>query len=133
MRTGADLLTGRQQARLEELFVDEGHIEVDFTWMVYQRMVGAYRDPDRRQGRRVTQQLVAALATGGPVALSELATLGRTLKKRSADILAYFDRPGSISTARWARLAVGDVVLVAGRRTGHGAPEPPRPAFWTSA
>lgn len=95
LHTGADLLTHRQKAGLDGLFADEGHTEVEVTWAVYQRMVGAYRDPDRRQGRRVMQQLITSLATGVPTALSEPATLGRTLKKRAGDILAYFDRPGT--------------------------------------
>ena len=30
-----------------------------------------------------------------PGALTEVVVLGRTLKKRAADILAYFDRPGT--------------------------------------
>src|SRR3712207_8507008 len=30
-----------------------------------------------------------------PAALTELITLGRTLKKRTEDVLAYFDRPGT--------------------------------------
>ena len=30
-----------------------------------------------------------------PEPLTELITLGRTLKKRAVDVLAYFDRPGS--------------------------------------
>jgi hypothetical protein len=32
---------------------------------------------------------------GVPAALIELITLGRTLKRRAADVLAYFDRPGT--------------------------------------
>jgi transposase len=30
-----------------------------------------------------------------PAALTELITLGRTLKRRTGDVLAYFDRPGT--------------------------------------
>ncbi len=95
LHTGEDLLNDRQKARLDELFADEGHIEVEVTWAVYQRMVGAYRHPDRPQGRRTMEQLITSLATGVPSALNELATLGRTLKKRTGDVLAYFDRPGT--------------------------------------
>jgi transposase len=40
-------------------------------------------------------KLIDALARSVPAALSELVTLGRTLKKRAADVLAYFDRPGT--------------------------------------
>ena len=39
--------------------------------------------------------LIDSLHSGVPAALDELVTLGRTLKKRSADVLAYFDRPGT--------------------------------------
>ena len=34
-------------------------------------------------------------ASGVPAALTEVRTLGRTLKQRAADVLAYFDRPGT--------------------------------------
>ena len=47
-----------------------------------------------------TAPLVAAMTllvwqTGVPKALTEAITLGRTLKKRAADVLAYLDRPGT--------------------------------------
>jgi transposase len=35
------------------------------------------------------------LSSGVPKALVELARLGRTLKRRAVDVLAYFDRPGT--------------------------------------
>ena len=35
------------------------------------------------------------LATGVPAVLVEVATLGCTLNKRAADVLVYFDRPGT--------------------------------------
>ena len=44
--TGGDLLTTRQQQRLETLFVGDDHVEVKTTWAVYQRMIAAYREPD---------------------------------------------------------------------------------------
>ena len=40
-------------------------------------------------------RLINSVSHGVPTALSEVLTLGRTLKKRSADVLAYFDRPGT--------------------------------------
>ena len=40
-------------------------------------------------------KLIDSLSAGVPRALTELITLGCTLKKRSADVLAYFDRPGT--------------------------------------
>lgn len=39
--------------------------------------------------------MIAAYRTGVPKALTEVITLGRTLKKRAADVLAYFHRPGT--------------------------------------
>lgn len=39
------------------------------------------------------QAVIDTLSYGVPKALQELVTLGRTLKKRTGDILAYFDRP----------------------------------------
>ena len=41
------------------------------------------------------RQLIDSISRGVPAALTEVITLGRTLKKRAADILAYFDRPGT--------------------------------------
>ena len=58
-------------------------------------MIGAYRDPDRTSGKRRMRQLINTVSAAVPTALVEVRTLGRTLKKRAADILAYFDRPGT--------------------------------------
>ncbi|MGH9068501.1 MAG: ISL3 family transposase [Acidimicrobiales bacterium] len=95
LHTGADLLTDKQNERIEALFAIDAHVEVEVTWAVYQRMVAAYRHPDRAQGRQIMAKLIASLTHAVPAALTELVTLGRTLKKRSADVLAYFDRPGT--------------------------------------
>ena len=95
LHTGSDLLTDKQAARLTALFAIEEHVEVEATWGIYQRMIGAYREPDRAKGRRLMSNLIDALGRGVPAALTELITLGRTLTKRAADVLAYFDRPGT--------------------------------------
>jgi transposase len=95
LHTGADLLTDKQQQRLQTLFDLDEHVEVEVTWAVYQRMIAAYRDPDRAKGRELMHTLIASLSHGVPAALHELITLGRTLTKRAADVLAYFDRPGT--------------------------------------
>jgi transposase len=99
LHTGADLLTSTQHQRLETLFATDDHVEVEATWGVYQRMITAYREPDRTCGRALMVQLIASISSGVPAALSEVITLGRTLKKRAADILAYFDRPGTSNGA----------------------------------
>ena len=95
LHTGADLLTDTQKARLAALFAVDAHAEVEATWGIYQRAVAAYRQPDRNKGRALMSALITTLSTGVPKPLQELITLGRTLKKRAADILAYFDRPGT--------------------------------------
>jgi transposase len=95
LHTGTDLLTDRQRRRLTALFAADEHVQVEATWGIYQRMIGAYREPDRAKGRRLMSNLIDALGRGVPAALTELITLGQTLTKRAADVLAYFDRPGT--------------------------------------
>jgi transposase len=95
LHTGAELLTDKQTDRLRALFCADEHVEIEATWGVYQRMIAAYRQPDRAKGRTMMQALRVLISAGVPTALQEVITLGRTLKKRAADILAYFDRPGT--------------------------------------
>jgi len=95
LHTGADLLTTTQTQRLHELFTADEHVQVEATWTIYQRMITAYREPDRTRGRALMTKLIESLREGVPRALTELVTLGRTLTKRAADVLAYFDRPGT--------------------------------------
>ena len=95
LHTGADLLTDKQAERLRALFAADAHVEVEATWGIYQRMIAAYREPDRTRGKKQLQDLIDSLSRGVPRVLSEVITLGRTLKKRAADVLAYFDRPGT--------------------------------------
>jgi transposase len=40
-------------------------------------------------------KVITAIGTGVPTALTEPITLGRTLKRRATDVLAYFDRSGT--------------------------------------
>jgi transposase len=58
-------------------------------------MIAAYRHEDRHHGRELMANLIASISSGVPKALVELTKLGRTLKKRAADVLAYFDRPST--------------------------------------
>ncbi|SDZ00277.1 Transposase [Modestobacter sp. DSM 44400] len=95
LHTGADLLTDRQRKRLTALFTGDDHVQVQATWSIYQKMINAYRDPDRSRGKATMTTLIAALRSGVPAALVELRRLGRTLTQRAADVLAYFDRPGT--------------------------------------
>ena len=95
LHTGADLLTDKQAARLTALFAIDEHVEVEATWGIYQRMIAAYRHPDPAAGRELMVKLIESLSAGVPRPLVEIAKLGRTLSKRAADVLAYFDRPGT--------------------------------------
>ena len=81
LHTGDGLLTDRQKDRLAALFAVEEHVEVEATWGIYQRMIGAYRDPDRTRGRELMQGVIASVSAGVPAALTELITLGRTLTR----------------------------------------------------
>ena len=95
LHTGAALLTKKQQARLEALFAVSEHVEVEATWGIYQRMIAAYREPDKKHGKAMMQAVIDSVASGVPATLTEIRKLGRTLKQRATDILALFDRPGT--------------------------------------
>ena len=58
-------------------------------------MITAYREPDRPRGKELMQRLINSVSEGVPAMLTELRRLGRTLKQRAGDVLAYFDRPGT--------------------------------------
>ncbi|RCS57779.1 ISL3 family transposase [Microbacterium sp. JB110] len=91
--TGADLRSDKQKDQLTALFDSDEHVQVEATWGIYQRMITAYREPDRAHGRELMVKLIESVSHGVPPLLSELVTLGRTLKQRADDVLAYFDRP----------------------------------------
>lgn len=95
LHTGVALLTDRQNIRLDALFSREDHAEVEVTWNVYQNIIAAYRETNRKAGRRALTKLIDSIKAGVPKGLSELAQLGRTLHKRRDDILAFFDHPGT--------------------------------------
>jgi Transposase len=93
--TGSDLLSDTQRQRLTALVADDEQVEVEATWGIYQHMLAAHREPDRKRGRELMQQLIGSISHSVPTALCEVITLGRTLKRRAVDVLAYFDRPGT--------------------------------------
>ena len=93
LHTGADLLTERQQERLDKLFASDEHLQVELTWGIYQRLIAAYRHLDQVAGRAEARSVIDALTHGVPAPLVELRKLGRTLSKRAEDVLAYFERP----------------------------------------
>ena len=82
--------TCKQRTRLEAVFTEDHHAQVEARWNVYQKIVGAYRNPDRTAGRTQLAHLIDAIHTGVPTLLTEITTLGRTLKRRACDVLAYW-------------------------------------------
>src|SRR5699024_2575450 len=70
LHTGTSLLTEKQTARLEALFEVEEHVPVEATWSIYQRMITAYRDPDRAKGKTTMEQLISSISRGVPAGLS---------------------------------------------------------------
>ncbi len=87
LHTGAALLTDKQRQRLTALFTDDEHAGVEATWGIYQHMIAAYREPDRKRGRELMQQLIGAISHSVPTVLREVITLGRTLKRRAVEHL----------------------------------------------
>ena len=73
----------------------ERHVEVEATWGIYQRIVAAYRNRDRTAAKTELTKIIATISKAVPHPLTELITLGHTLKRRAADVLAYFDRTGT--------------------------------------
>ena len=82
LHTGAALLTDKQNARIQAVFAIDEHVEVEATWGIYQRIVAAYREPDKSKGKQMMQAVIASVTSGVPAALVEIRRLGRTLKPR---------------------------------------------------
>ena len=74
---------------------DPAHPCLAVTWESYQNIIDAYQHPEPAAGKKLMATVIDTLATGVPAALPELRTLGRTLQRRRADVLAYFDHPGT--------------------------------------
>ena len=85
------LLTPR---RILDLFASDCHVALEVTWSIYQNINDAYRNPNKIRGKALMQaEINTLISTHVPSCLTELITLGRTLKRRVGDILAYFDHP----------------------------------------
>ena len=94
LHTRSCLLTERQQYQILDLFSGDEHVALEVTWSAYQNIIDAYRAPDTDVGKALMEAEINTLtSTRVPRGLTELTTLGRTLKRRATDILAYFDHP----------------------------------------
>ena len=88
------LLTPHQQHQLLNLFSSEEHVALEATWSAYQNIIDAYRTPDTSAGKALMEAEINTLTSRRvPRGLTELITLGKTLKRRARDILAYYNHP----------------------------------------
>ena len=59
--TGAGVLTEKQAKRLEELFAPLIHAPVEAAWSIYQSIIAAYREPNRKLGKMALNAVVEKL------------------------------------------------------------------------
>ena len=84
LHTRSCLLTARQHYQILDLFSSDEHVALEVTWSVYQNIIDAYRSSNARGGKTLMHEEIARLtSTGMPSSLTELTTLGRTLKRRA--------------------------------------------------
>ncbi|WP_205832477.1 MULTISPECIES: ISL3 family transposase [Bifidobacterium] len=90
----ARLRTDKQQARIDLLLSDPANKPLALAHGAYQKIIDCYAQEDRGKGRGMMAELIESLAVRGAApGCPELATLGRTLKRRMTDVLAFFDHP----------------------------------------
>jgi transposase len=94
-RTRLHLLSTRQYQRLTGVLDADEHLPVNLAWVIYQKIIAAYADPNRRRGKNTMSRLIDSIRRGVPTGLEEIAQLGRTMWRRRADILAFFDHHAS--------------------------------------
>ena len=82
LHTRSCLLTPRQQHQLADLFASDCHVALEVAWSVYQNIIDAYRDPNKIRGKvRMQAEINTLTSTRVPRGLTDLITLGRTLKR----------------------------------------------------
>ena len=94
-RTRTHLLSERQHHRLASVLDADEHIAVKVAHVIYQKIIAAYADPNRRTGKQAMSTLIDSIRRGVPAGLEEIAQLGHTLWRRRDDILAFFDHHAS--------------------------------------
>ena len=94
-RTRLQLLSTRQYTRLTDVLEADEHLAVKVAWLIYQKIIAAYADPNRRRGKNAMTRLIDSIRRGVPAGLEEIGQLGRTLWRRRHDILAFFDHHAS--------------------------------------
>jgi hypothetical protein len=77
-RTRNQLLSARQHDRLTSVLDADEHIAVQVAYVIYQKIIAAYADANRRRGKRAMTPLIDSIRRGVPAGLEEIAQLGRT-------------------------------------------------------
>ncbi|WP_240516258.1 transposase [Brevibacterium aurantiacum] len=88
------LLTDRQKHRLNSVFAADNHAALLVCWQFYQDTIAAYAAHPSK-GKKLMGRLINTLAGTIPNELKELRSLRTPFQRRRADILAYFDHPGT--------------------------------------
>ncbi len=93
LHAGAEHLTERQQARLEQtIAADERHDEVWVAYQCAQQVRSAYHQANHAAGRTVAEKILASFPS---CPIPEIARLGRTLTQWREAFLAYFSTGGA--------------------------------------
>ncbi len=95
LHTGADLLTDKQCQRLKTPFESDDHAQVEATWGIYQRMIAAYRTRPHPRPRPDDQADRLGQPRSPDRAQRDHDARTDPQKRRTDDVLAYFDRPGT--------------------------------------
>jgi transposase len=72
-RTRLQLLSARQYARLSSVFDADEHLAVKVAWLIYQKIIAAYADPNRRRGKKAMTVLINSIRRAVPAGLEEIA------------------------------------------------------------
>ena len=112
--TGDEHLTDRQRERLDKyLPIGDPNGEVEVTWSVYQQVRSIYHAESQSTGRKLAEKLLDTLHT---CPIPEVKRLGKTLRRRREEILAYF-ATGGVSNGGTEAI---NGVIEKTRRLAHG-------------
>lgn len=88
------LPSDKQKRRLNTVFAADKHAALVVCWQFYQDTIRAYVATPKK-GKAIMAGLITKLAAMIPDELKELRSLRTTFQHQRADILAYFDHPGT--------------------------------------
>jgi transposase len=92
LRHGHEHLNARQVARLEAgLEAGDPDWQVTVAWSCYQRLRAAYNAKNPNDGKKIAEQILSSFPS---CPIPEVARLGRTLRARRQQVLAYFQTRG---------------------------------------